>query len=65
MAVIKAELSGYIPVGVVLDDGHIRVLDGAAEMVKLQLQTRGFLESKRKGKVLTLIKEKVPVSMTI
>lgn len=43
VAVIKAKLSGYIPVCVFLNDGHIRVLDRAAEMIKLQLQTGGFL----------------------
>lgn len=43
VAVIKTKLSRYIPVCMVLNDGHIRVLDRATEMVKLQLQTRGFL----------------------
>lgn len=44
VAVIKAKLSGYIPVCVVLDDGHIGELDRATEMVKLELQTRCFLQ---------------------
>lgn len=43
VAVIKAKLSGYIPVCVIFNDGHIRVFDGATEMVKLELQTRGLL----------------------
>lgn len=43
VAVIKAKLSGYIPVCMVLNGGHIRELDWATEMVKLQLQTWGFL----------------------
>lgn len=45
VAVIKAKLSGYVPVCMVFNDGHIRVLDRATEVVKLQLQTRGFLHS--------------------
>lgn len=43
MAVIKAKLSGDIPVRMVFNDGHIRIFDWATEMVKLQLQTRCFL----------------------
>lgn len=35
VAVIKAKLSGYIPVCMVLNGGRIRELDWAAEMVKL------------------------------
>lgn len=65
VAVIKAKLSGYVPVCVVLNGGHIRVLDRATEMIKLQLQTRGFLhvfracvEKERSFKVIYLIKER-------
>lgn len=43
MAVVEAQLSGYVPVGVVFDGGHVGVLNGAAEMVELQLQTGRFL----------------------
>lgn len=43
VAVIKAKLSGYIPVCMVLNGSHIRELDRATEMVKFQLQTRSFL----------------------
>lgn len=43
VTVVKAQLSGYIPVGVLFDDGHVRVLDRAAEVFKLQLQTWSFL----------------------
>lgn len=60
-AVIKAELSGYIPVGVILDDGHIGELDWRTKMVKLQLQTRGFLPNVRfwdETMPLTHIREK-------
>jgi len=53
VAVIKAKLSGYIPVSMLLNDGHIRVLDRATELVELQLQARGFLcESGRRGRVI-------------
>lgn len=64
VAVIKAKLSGYIPVCMVLNDGHIRELDRATEMVKLQLKTGGFLhvqrglEGERSFKVFTVIKER-------
>lgn len=65
VAVIKAKLSGYIPVCVIFNDGHIRVFDGATEMVKLELQTRGLLhcwrkqwKRKRSFKVITAIKER-------
>lgn len=37
VTVIKAELPGYIPVGVLLNHTHIGELDGAAEIVELQL----------------------------
>lgn len=43
VAVVKAQLSGYIPVGLLFDDGHVGVLDWAAKVFKLQLQTWGFL----------------------
>lgn len=54
MAIIKAKLSGYIPVCLVLNGGHIREFDRATEMVKLQLQTRGFLHVQEvvEGKVI-------------
>lgn len=47
VAVVEAQLSGYIPVGVVFDDGHVRVLDWAAKVFKLQLETRSFLYIER------------------
>lgn len=43
VAVIKAKLSGYVPVCMVLNGGHVRELDRTAEMVKLQLKAGGFL----------------------
>lgn len=43
VAVIKAKLSGYVPVCMILNGRHIRKLDRGAVMVKLQLQTWGFL----------------------
>lgn len=68
MAVIKAKLSGYIPVCMVLNGGHIRELDRATEMVKLQLKTRGFLhvqkvvQGERSFKVFTVMKKDVCVN---
>lgn len=47
VAVIETQLSGYIPVGVLLHVRHIWKLDGRAELFKLQLQTRGFLHERR------------------
>lgn len=47
VAVVKAQLSGYVPVGVLLDAAHVRVLDGAAEVFELQLQTWCFLSTQR------------------
>lgn len=70
MAVIKAKLSGYIPVCMVFNNGHIRVLHRATEMVKLQLQTRGFLHNYKtdeRGKVIQgdyCNQRKVPLSMS-
>lgn len=74
VAVIKAKLSGYVPVCMVFNGGHIRVLDRATEMVKLQLQTRGFLHVWRacmEGEKLYKViqgdysnQRKVPVSMS-
>lgn len=49
VAVIEAQLSGNVPVSMVLDDGHIRVFHRAAEVVKLQLQTRGFLQIEKEN----------------
>lgn len=63
VAVVKAQLSGYIPVGVLFDDGHVRVLDWAAKVFKLQLQTWSFLYMQRaKGSFrgITLIREMSP-----
>lgn len=47
VAVVKAQFSGYVPVGVLLDAAHVRVLDGAAEVFELQLQTWCFLSTQR------------------
>jgi len=43
VAVVVSQLPGDVPVCVLLDGGHVRELDGAAEVIKLQLQTGRFL----------------------
>ena len=43
MGIVEAEFSGYVPVCVLLYDGHVWELDWIAEVVELKLQTRGFL----------------------
>lgn len=57
VTIIEAELSGDVPVCMFLNDAHFRELDGATEMVKLQLQARSFLcgnEERRLVKVFTV-----------
>lgn len=49
MAVVEAQLSGYVPVGVLFDAGHVGVLDRAAEVFKLQLQAWRFLYARGAG----------------
>lgn len=69
VAEIEAELSGYVPVCMLLYDSHIRELDRAAVMIELQLQTRGFLyvwKTIKGGEVIQGVysnQMKVPVSM--
>ena len=43
MGIVEAEFSGYVPVCVLFYGGHVWELDWIAEVVKFQLQTRGFL----------------------
>lgn len=59
VTVIKAELSGYVPVSVLLNDAHVRELDRTTEMVKLQLQAGSFLCGKR-WEVVKVITERCP-----
>lgn len=43
VAVVEAQLPGYVTVGVLLDGRHVGELDRVTEVIKLQLQARGFL----------------------
>lgn len=43
VAIVEAQLPGYIPIGVLLDGRHVGELYWVTEVVKLQLQARGFL----------------------
>jgi hypothetical protein len=45
VAVVEAQLPGYVTVGVLLDGRHVGELDRVTEVIKLQLQARGFLRA--------------------